>query len=82
MHDAIELEQRGIPAVAIHTTVFMKSADAHAKAYGWPDFESIAVRHPISGRPAAEVEQKTDAIVTEIVGVLTGSALKPGVAER
>lgn len=77
MHDAIELEQRGIPTVAIHTTVFMNSADAHAKAYGRPDFESLAVRHPISGRPTAEVEEKTDAIVTEIVRVLTGSPVPP-----
>ena len=77
MHDAIELEQRGIPTVAIHTTVFMNSADAHAKAYGRPDFESLAVQHPISGRPTAEVAEKTDAIVTEIVRVLTGSPVPP-----
>lgn len=72
MHDSIELEERGVPAVAIHTTVFMNSADAHAKAYGRPDFESVAIQHPISGRPVEEIEAKTDAIVDQIVRVLTG----------
>ena len=82
MHDAIELEQRGVPTVAIHTTVFMNSADAHAKAYGRPDFESIAIRHPVSGRPTAEIEQKTDDIVLDIVRVLTGTAIERAGADR
>lgn len=72
MHDAIEIEQRGIPAVAIHTTVFMNSADAHAKAYGRPDFESVPIQHPIAGRPVDEVQAKSDAIVAEVVRILTG----------
>lgn len=74
MHDAVELEKRGIPAVAIATTVFMNSAVAHAKAYGRPDYESVAIEHPISGRPKDEVEAKTDAIVDEIVRIVTGAA--------
>ncbi|HEX2170880.1 MAG TPA: hypothetical protein VHL09_00340 [Dehalococcoidia bacterium] len=73
MHDAIEIEQRGIPAVAIHTTVFMNSADAHAKAFGRPDYQSVAVQHPISGRPVEEVQAKSDAIVAEVVCQLTGA---------
>ena len=73
MHDAIELEKRGIPTVAIHTTVFMNSADAHAKAYGLPAYESIAIPHPVSGRPREEVEAKADALVNEAVRILTGA---------
>ena len=73
MHDAIELEKRGIPTVAIHTTVFMNSADAHAKAYGLPAYESIAIQHPVSGRPPAEVEAKTDALFSDAVRILTGA---------
>lgn len=71
MHDAIELERRGIPTVAIHTTVFMNSADAHAKAYGMPDFTSVAIEHPVSGRPKDEVEAKADAIFDAVVCILT-----------
>lgn len=71
MHDAIELEKRGIPTVAIHTTVFMNSANAHAKAYGLPLFESVAIEHPVSGRPKEEVEAKADQIVADVVRILT-----------
>lgn len=74
MHDAIELEKRGIPTVAIHTTVFMNSADAHAKAYGLPSYQSVAIQHPVSGRPREEVEAKADAIVIEVTRILTGAA--------
>lgn len=73
MHDAIELEKRGIPTVAIHTTVFMNSADAHAKAYGLPAYESVAIEHPVSGRPAAEAAAKADAILDEVMRILTGA---------
>jgi len=71
VHDAIELEKRGIPTVAIHTTVFMNSADAHAKAYGMPEYASIAVEHPVSGRPPDEVRAKADAIFQGVVRILT-----------
>lgn len=74
MHDAIELEQRGVPTVAIHTSVFMNSAVAHAKAYGRPDFESLAVQHPISGHPPEAVRQKVDLIIPDVVRVLTEPA--------
>lgn len=69
----MELEQRGIPAVAIATTVFMNSANAHAKAYGRADYESVEIQHPISGRPKEEIEAKADVIVSEIVRILTGA---------
>jgi hypothetical protein len=73
VHDAIELEKRGVPTVAIHTTVFMNSADAHAKAYGLPEYTSIAVEHPVSGRPPDEVRAKADAVLKDVVGILTGA---------
>ena len=74
MHDAIELERRGIPTVAIHTTVFMNSADAHARAYGMPDFVSVAIEHPVSGRPKEEIERKSDALLPQVMAILTGTA--------
>lgn len=77
MHDAIELEKRGIPTVAIHTTVFMNSADAHARAFGLADYTSLAIEHPVNGRPADEVRRKTDAIVEDVVRILMGSEPAP-----
>jgi len=71
VHDAIELEKRGIPTVAIHTTVFMNSANAHALAYGLPLFESVAIEHPVSGRPKEEVEAKADRVMADVIRILT-----------
>ena len=71
VHDAVELEARGIPTVAIHTEVFMNSAAAHAAAYGRPDYRSVAVRHPIAGLSPEEVHVSADLIVDNIIQELT-----------
>ena len=73
LHDAVELEDRGIRTVVIHTSVFMNSARAHARAYGRPDFEgSVAVRHPLAAIPRDEVWQRAEEVLPAVVAALTG----------
>ena len=72
VHDAVELEDRGIPTVALHTEVFMNSAAAHAVAYGRPDYQSVAIRHPIAGLSPDEVNGRADEVIDRIVAQLTG----------
>jgi hypothetical protein len=47
MHDAVELEGRGIPTIVLCTEVFMDSAVAHAVAYGLPEARADAVTERI-----------------------------------
>ena len=74
MHDGIELEDRGVPCVPIHTSVFMNSAAAHALAFGRSDFPSVAIRHPIAGVDPAGCRERAEEAVGQVVSTLTGGA--------
>lgn len=74
VHDSVELEAAGVPAVAVHTEAFMNSAAAHAIAYGRPDYTSAAVRHPIADVRGAEIDARAEEVVGTIVALVTGAA--------
>ena len=48
MHDAIEMEKRGVPAVAICTEPFISSAKAMSKLGGIPDYPFVILPHPMA----------------------------------
>ena len=73
MHDVVELEDRGVPAVALHTHTFMNSAVTHARAYGRPDLRSLSVPAPIANAGRDAVRQKAEGVIDAIVAVLTGN---------
>ena len=72
VYDGIELEDRGVPTVPIHTEVFMNSAAAHALAFGRPDFPSVAIRHPIAGLDPDGVRSRAADVVDQVAELLTG----------
>lgn len=73
MHDAVELEDRGVRAVALITEVFMSSARAHALAFGRPDYGgSVPVRHPIASVNREELRQRADEVVEQVIAALLG----------
>jgi len=74
VHDVVELEDRGIPAVALHTHTFMNSAVAHARAYGRPDLRSLAVPAPIANVDRQAVSTKAMDVVDKVIAVLIGGA--------
>jgi hypothetical protein len=73
MHDVVEMEDRGVPAVALHTHSFMNSAAVHARAYGRPDLRSVSVPAPIANVDRAAVRRKAEAAVEEVIAVLMGA---------
>jgi hypothetical protein len=70
LHDAAELEERGIPTVVLCTEKFMDSAAAHAVAYGLPEARVVAVQHPLAAIAPPEVVARADAVVERIVAQL------------
>ncbi|MFD6061183.1 UGSC family (seleno)protein [Rhodococcus wratislaviensis] len=72
VRDAVDLEARGIPTVAIHTTVFMNSAIAHRGAFGRPDLQFVPVEHPIAAVSDAELERRAIALVDDVATILIG----------
>jgi hypothetical protein len=74
MHDAVELEDRGIPTVTLCTEVFMDSAAQHAIAYGLPEARVVAVQHPLAAISPQEVAARAEAVVDQVIARLVGAA--------
>jgi hypothetical protein len=74
VRDAVELESRGVPTVAIHTEVFMNSAIAHTAAFGRPDLQFVAVEHPIAAVSDDELQRRARDLVDAVARILIGEA--------
>jgi hypothetical protein len=70
MHDAVELECRGIPTIVLCTEVFMDSVAAHAVAYGIPEARVVAVQHPLAAIAPQDVAARADAVIERIIAQL------------
>jgi hypothetical protein len=68
--DGIVLERAGIPAVSICTDAFRASAGAMAKVMGFPEFEYVAVPHPVASRTEKEIADMVRAAMPRIVAIL------------
>ncbi len=66
MHDTVNLEALGVPAVFIASTEFIDAAEAQSRALG-ADPARVFVPHPIQDRTDAEIQALADAAVDEIV---------------
>ena len=71
MHDAIEAERLGIPAVAIMTDRFQRSAELMAELNGLPGYPFAVIGHPIANNSDEVLRGKAEAAVARIVALLT-----------
>jgi len=71
--DAINLEKRGIPAVAVVTEPFVKTASAVTELNGVPGYPFVVVPHPFGSLDTAAVRARADAALDRIEGLLIGS---------
>ena len=71
MHDTVDLEARGVPAVFVATREFCEGAEAQARALG-ADPAAVYVEHPIQDRSDAEMraiaEGALEAVLRQIGG--------------
>lgn len=74
VRDAVELESRGVPTVAIHTEVFMNSAVAHSAAFGRPDLQFVEVEHPIAAISDDELKRRATTLVNSVAAILVGAS--------
>lgn len=72
MHDIVNLEGRGVPAIAVVTEQFRSGAEAQGKALGF-DPAVIYVEHPIQDRTDAEMGQIARGALDEIVAAIQSS---------
>ena len=69
MHDIVNLESLGIPAVFVASSEFIDGADAQAKSLG-ADPARVFVPHPIQDRTDEEMRALADAAVDELLSRL------------
>jgi len=69
VHDTVDLESRGIPAVYIATLEFVDGAHAQARALG-ADPAAVFVAHPIQDRSDEELRALADGALPHIVAAL------------
>ena len=53
------------------TEEFRTAARGQASRLGRPDLEAVFVTHPIQDRTPAEIEERADAVIEEVVSRLT-----------
>ena len=71
LHDIVDIEKRGIPAMFVASAEFVSAADAQSKALGFPDVARVFTPHPIQDRTDDEMRAYADAALEEIVAALT-----------
>ena len=71
MHDTVWFEIQGVPAVSIASTEFDDAGQTQADALGMPDAKRILVRHPIQDANDAQMSEKADAIVDQVIAALS-----------
>ena len=71
MHDAIAAERLGIPAAAVMTDRFVRSADVVASVNGLPDYPFTVIEHPVANNSDEVLRKKAEIAVKQIVAVLT-----------
>jgi hypothetical protein len=69
VHDTVDLETRGIPAVFCATVEFVTGAEAQARALGY-DPAAVYTEHPIQDRTDAEMQEIADSVFDEVVAAL------------
>ncbi len=71
MHDIVDLEARGVPAVFVASAQFVDAADAQSNALGFPTVARVFTPHPIQDRTDDEMIAYADAAIDEIVAAIT-----------
>ncbi len=75
VHDVLDLESRGVPAVFVASDTFVDAAEAQSRALGFPSAARVFVPHPIQDATDEEMRTKADAAIDAILSaILSGAA--------
>jgi hypothetical protein len=70
LHVAIDFERRGVPAVAICTTPFLKSSQAMAARQGFEGYRFVMVEHPVSSLGPDEIRARAREALPQVLSIL------------
>ncbi len=72
MHDAIDLEEHGIPTAVVVTTEFLHEAHVQRQALGMEELDPVVITHPLSTLSDAEIDGRVDQAVEQAKKILLG----------
>lgn len=72
MHDAIALEEKGIPAAVIVTETFLHEAHVQRAALGMEGIDPAVIPHPLSTLSDAEIGERARAAAPQVKKILLG----------
>ena len=70
MHDAISLEKKGIPTVAVISDAFVGNANTVARLSGIPDYPYMVLPHPVSSLDEKGIQKLVAAHFPQILELL------------
>jgi hypothetical protein len=72
MHDAIELEARGIPTAVIVTSEFVREAKVQREALGMTGVVPVVIEHPLSSLTDEQIRARVAAALPQILAAWQG----------
>ena len=70
MHDAVGLEERGVPTAVIITAAFAHEAEVQRAALGADRLEPVVITHPLSTLSEEQIQARAAEAVPQIQAVL------------
>lgn len=65
MHDAANLEDKGLPAAVIVTSEFLHEAQTQRVAFGMEQLEPVVITHPLSTLTDEQIESRAREAVSQ-----------------
>jgi hypothetical protein len=78
LHDAVGLEERGVPAAVIVTDAFLHESDVQRTALGAERLEPVVITHPLSTLTDEEIEGRGVEAAVGARRVLVAAGFVPG----
>jgi hypothetical protein len=72
MHDAIELEARGIPTAVIVTSEFVREAKVQREALGMTGVVPVVIEHPLSSLTDEQIRARVAAALPQVIAAWQG----------
>jgi hypothetical protein len=73
IHDAVELDRRGIPSVAFVAEPFVELAQHEARGLGVPDLNMVILPYPMGGIDPSEIVRRAEAAFPDVRSALIGN---------
>jgi hypothetical protein len=71
VHDAVQIERLGVPAVVVITEPFRDLVRTFSGSIGMPDYPAVVLPHPVSSKADDELRTLAAKAVDEVVRLLS-----------